>query len=105
MPGRRYPEITRKLRQAGLPSDTPCAIISRATTPDEQVHLTTVQDLKRASRLPAPTLLIIGDALRFAKDSMWLNNPAACVSDAFPPTIPNVESDAVENLGTRGNTI
>jgi siroheme synthase len=105
MPGRHYSEIAQKLTQAGLPSDTPCAVISRATTPDEQVHLTTVRDLKKAPQLSTPTLLVIGDVLRFAKDSMWRDNPAPSVSDAFPATIADLESDSVELLGTRGSTI
>jgi len=105
MPGRQHPQIAGRLRLAGLPSHTPCALISRATTPDEKVHLTTVRDLKRAPHLPGPTLLVIGDVLRFAKGPTWLDKPAACVSDTFPASIPNLESDSVEDLGTRGSTI
>jgi uroporphyrin-III C-methyltransferase len=66
MPGRRYSEIARKLRAAGLPEDTPCAIISRATTSEEQAYPTTVEKLGDAPHLPAPTLLVVGEALRHA---------------------------------------
>jgi siroheme synthase len=44
MPSHHYSEISRKLRSAGLADETPCAIISRATT--------------------TPTLLLVGEALR-----------------------------------------
>jgi uroporphyrin-III C-methyltransferase len=64
MPGHHYSEISRKLRTAGLSDETPCAIISRATTPQEQVFSTTIANLGDAPRLAAPTLLVVGEALR-----------------------------------------
>jgi uroporphyrin-III C-methyltransferase len=66
MPGQRYSEIAAKLRAAGLPDETPCAIISRATTPQEQVFSTNVENLGEVPPLPAPTLLVIGEVLRQA---------------------------------------
>ena len=64
MPGHDYSNIARKLRSAGLPDETPCAIISRATTSDEQVFSTNIENLGNAPHLPAPTLLVIGEVLR-----------------------------------------
>jgi uroporphyrin-III C-methyltransferase len=64
MPGHHYSEIAGKLRAAGLRDETPCAIISRATTSEEQTFATTVQNLNDAPRLPAPTLLVIGEVVR-----------------------------------------
>lgn len=66
MPGHDYSEIAGKLCTAGLSGETPCAIISRATTSEEQVFSTDVEGLKDAPRLPAPTLLVIGEVLRHA---------------------------------------
>jgi len=66
MPGHHYSEIARKFRAAGLSDETPCAIISRATTSEEQVFSTNVGNLADAPRLPAPTLLVIGGVLRHA---------------------------------------
>jgi uroporphyrin-III C-methyltransferase len=66
MPGHHYSEIAHKLRAAGLPDETPCAIISRATTSEEQVFSTNVASLDAAPRLPAPTLLVIGEVLHHA---------------------------------------
>ena len=66
MPGHDYAEIARKLRTAGLADETPCAIISRATTQEEQVFSTDVENLGDAPCLPAPTLLVIGEVLRHA---------------------------------------
>ena len=48
MPGHHYSEIARKLRAAGLSDETPCAIISRATTSEEQIFSTDLEGLKDA---------------------------------------------------------
>jgi uroporphyrin-III C-methyltransferase len=64
MPGHHDSGIARKLRSAGLPDETPCAIISRATTSEEQVFSSTVGSLGDAPRLPAPTLLVVGEVVR-----------------------------------------
>jgi|HubBroStandDraft_6_1064221.scaffolds.fasta_scaffold220706_1 uroporphyrin-III C-methyltransferase len=66
MPGHSYREIAVNLTNAGFAKETPCAIISRATTPAQQTYRTTILDLPCAPRLPAPTLLVIGEVVRFA---------------------------------------
>ena len=67
MPGYDYPSTSRNLVAAGLAPATPCVIISKATSPDQQVHQTTLRDLHRAPRLPSPTLLVVGEVVRFAR--------------------------------------
>jgi len=66
MPGPNYAEIAGKLRKAGLTDDVPCALVSKATTSQQRVHLTTVGRLKGAPQLPAPTLLVVGEVVRMA---------------------------------------
>jgi uroporphyrin-III C-methyltransferase len=66
MPGRDYSAISRKLAGAGLDADTPCAIISQATTKFQRTHRTTVLGLRRAPQLAAPTLLVVGKVVRLA---------------------------------------
>lgn len=66
MPGRGYDAISRKLYEAGMKAETPCVVISRATTADQQVYFTTVKNLELAPRLPAPTLLIVGEVVGLA---------------------------------------
>ena len=66
MPGSHYPEIANKLRTAGFPDDTPCMIVSSATTSEEQVYSTNVGDLGDAPRLVTPVLLVVGEVLRHA---------------------------------------
>jgi uroporphyrin-III C-methyltransferase len=66
MPGKDYANVANRLVSAGLDLRTPCAIISRATTPHQQVHRTTIADLPHAPRLAAPTLLVVGEVVRLA---------------------------------------
>jgi len=67
MPGHRPGDIASRLRRAGVAGETPCAIVSRATTREQQVQVTTIEALPGAPQLPAPTLLVIGDVVRFAE--------------------------------------
>ncbi|HEY1271003.1 MAG TPA: uroporphyrinogen-III C-methyltransferase, partial [Terriglobales bacterium] len=67
MPGHDYTQIATRLQNAGLRAATPCAIISRATTPHEKSLTTTVGDLPRASLLPAPALLVVGTTVGVAQ--------------------------------------
>jgi uroporphyrin-III C-methyltransferase len=64
MPGRNYAEIRRGLTSAGLSPDTPCAIVSRATTAEQQVYRTTIQELDYTPSLPPPALLVVGQVVR-----------------------------------------
>jgi len=66
MPGHDYSQIARRLRSAGISNETPCAIISRATTSDERVIPISLGNLGNAPHCPAPALLFIGDVLRHA---------------------------------------
>jgi uroporphyrin-III C-methyltransferase len=66
MPGQNYADVASKLKASGFAWETPCAIISRATTSEQRIHRTTVSDLPRSPKLPAPTLLVVGDVVRFA---------------------------------------
>jgi len=67
MPGHEYAKTAQQLRRVGVAGSTACAIISHATSPEEQVHLTTVDELHNSPRLPSPTLLVIGEVVRLAK--------------------------------------
>src|SRR6202020_1370128 len=80
MPGKNYSEISTKLQAAGLAPQTPCAILSRVTTPRQRTHLTTVDGMRAAGQLPAPTLLIVGEVVRFA-------DPASLGQKLMMPTI------------------
>lgn len=81
MPGQDYSDIARRLMAAGLAGETPCAIISRATTKRQRTHRTTVLDLWRAPQLTAPTLLVVGEVVGLA-------DPAAMVDEFVLPDLP-----------------
>lgn len=89
MPGHDHPEIAARLLRAGLPARTACAIVSGATTPQEQTCLTDLAALPGAPRLPAPTLLIVGHVVALANplianaSSSWNCRPGG--SSAAPP--------------------
>jgi uroporphyrin-III C-methyltransferase len=87
MPGQNYVDIAKRLRSAGLAGNTPCAVISRATTKYQRTHYTTLLDLHRAPQLAAPTLLIVGEVVGLA-DPVTVTEFIAPVSarkeDLFP---------------------
>jgi len=66
MPGQNYSEVAAKLKAAGLSAQTPCAVISLATTPQQRTHRSTIAELHRSPKLAAPTLLVVGETVRFA---------------------------------------
>jgi uroporphyrin-III C-methyltransferase len=78
MPGQNYADIAKRLTTAGLAGETPCAVISRATTKHQRTHRTTVLDLHRTPQLAAPTLLVVGEVVRLA-------DPAALVEGFVTP--------------------
>lgn len=63
MPG-EYEEVARHLRQTGLSETTPCAIVSKVSTPDEQWCQTTLGSLHNAPVMTPPSVLIVGETVR-----------------------------------------
>jgi uroporphyrin-III C-methyltransferase len=73
MPGQNYSRIQKELISAGMAGETPCAIVSQATTRYEKTYQTCVSELHNSPELPSPTLLVIGETVRFAKPATTLN--------------------------------
>ena len=65
MPG-EYAGVADDLRRAGLSESTPCAIVSRVSSPAERWHQTTLELLPEAPSLPSPCVLIVGETLASA---------------------------------------
>ncbi len=82
MPGSDYAGISSHLAAAGFAETTPCAVISRATTPDQRIYRTTVADLRGAPRLASPTLLVVGEVVNFA-DRNLVEEAASSAEPAF----------------------
>ncbi len=64
MPGRDLTLLAAQWLAEGLPPDFPCAVVSHAAQPDQQVLHTTLADLGQARPTAAPSLLIAGWAVR-----------------------------------------
>jgi uroporphyrin-III C-methyltransferase len=66
MPGRDFALLRTELLSVGMPIDTPVAIVSRATTPEERHVRTTLGKIEQLPRIDSPAILLIGWSLRRA---------------------------------------
>ena len=66
MPGHDFGMLRKELIAAGLPAAIPAVIVSRATTPDQRHHCTTLENLDKLPRMESPAVLLIGWALERA---------------------------------------
>lgn len=92
MPGQNYSEVAAKLRAAGLAGETPCAVISRATTPQQQMQRSTIAELNGSPKLAAPTLLVVGEVVRFVDPLLLaqqfnMTNRSAVNDSALPASL------------------
>jgi uroporphyrin-III C-methyltransferase/precorrin-2 dehydrogenase/sirohydrochlorin ferrochelatase len=60
MPGGHEADLARQLIEAGVPAETPCVLVARASRPDQQVVETTLGEMPLLPKLPAPALLLVG---------------------------------------------
>ena len=68
--------LTEGLVAAGRSSNTPIAIVSNASMPNQQVltgTLATITQLQEENQLPTPALLIMGDVVALHHDLAWYN--------------------------------
>lgn len=66
MPGQDYGRLRATLLEAGISGDTPCAIVSCASRPSQQIRWSHVDRLTESEPLPPPSLLIVGQVARCA---------------------------------------
>jgi uroporphyrin-III C-methyltransferase len=101
MPGQNYRETAAKLKAAGLAAETPCAVISRATTSQQRTYRTTIAGLRDLPSLASPTLLVIGEVVRLA-DGATLEEFAAPLSFdrdlSVPATLGNIRSQEISRV-------
>jgi siroheme synthase len=64
MPGRDLRSLAQQWLDEGLPADFPCAVVSRAALPGQQIRYSTLAVLGDAPPALAPSLLIAGWAIR-----------------------------------------
>ena len=63
MPGRDLGALASELIGAGVDPETPCAAISRASTPQQKLTAATLATLGSVQPGPAPVLLVVGDSV------------------------------------------
>jgi uroporphyrin-III C-methyltransferase/precorrin-2 dehydrogenase/sirohydrochlorin ferrochelatase len=63
MPGRDLQMLAEEWLHEGLPSDFPCAIVSRAAQPGQQIHHTTLGRLGASEAVEAPSMVLAGWAI------------------------------------------
>ena len=64
MPGGNYERIAHELLGAGLPPDTPCIIVSQASTPRQLILRLELGSLAGLPEPPSPALLLVGEVTR-----------------------------------------
>jgi uroporphyrin-III C-methyltransferase len=69
MPGRDFAALVTSLVDSGIAPATPCAAVSKASTDEEQVTATTLDQLATAAIGPAPVILLIGKAIQLASEN------------------------------------
>lgn len=67
MPGPDARVTASKLAAAGLGLQTPVALVSRASTPAQQITVTTLEELPQITMQAKPSILIIGDVVRLSQ--------------------------------------
>jgi uroporphyrin-III C-methyltransferase len=73
---KHLPRIAAELMTAGRSADEPVAIVSQATTAKQRVLETTLSRAAAdaaSSRIPAPALIVVGDAVRLRSGLDWLS--------------------------------
>jgi siroheme synthase len=68
MPGPDYSTLQAELRDAGITADTPCLLVSAASRIVSRTYRTVAGKIAEIPALPAPSILIVGDVTRLARD-------------------------------------
>lgn len=69
MPGADYGTLATRLCEEGLELETPCLIVSRASTAEQKAHAATIATLAAAPKCAAPVVLVVGAvAARYASE-------------------------------------
>lgn len=67
MPGNNYDRLSRALRAAGIPEETPCLIVSQVSSLREAIYRTDVASLANVRPPTAPAILVVGEVVATAK--------------------------------------
>lgn len=64
MPGSDFERIAQELCTAGLAPETPCLIVSQASTPEQRIVRADLAYLAEIGQVPAPAILLVGEVTR-----------------------------------------
>jgi uroporphyrin-III C-methyltransferase len=98
MPGRNFAALRQELLNAGLAADTPAAIVSAASTPQQREHCTTLGQLDTAPPMPAPSILLIGRTFEHAARSVTNSVPLTWESLLDGTKVSIAEKNANQSL-------
>lgn len=74
------PVITRELVAHGMAADTPCALVSKGTMPEQATVCGTLESIVEAveaAAVRAPTIIIVGDVVNLRGQLGWLEHMPA----------------------------
>ncbi len=64
--------ITSKLMSLGKAKDYPCAVISKGSTPEQQVVVSTLENITEDSKgLPTPAIIVVGEVVKLREKIKW----------------------------------
>ncbi len=67
--------IAENLVKVGRPKDTPCAVISKGTTPDQKSVTGTLENIYekvKDAQIQTPALIVVGKVVELKKDLEWI---------------------------------
>jgi uroporphyrin-III C-methyltransferase len=67
-------KITKNLIKIGKPKETPCAVISRGTTPEQKSVIGTLEDINekvKMAKVQRPALIVVGKVVELKEDLEW----------------------------------
>ena len=76
MPGTDYGQVAEQMRSFGVPDETPCLIVSRASTSQQQLCMTSLRELALLPPLPAPAVMVFGSVSSIAQSSLAATDDA-----------------------------
>lgn len=91
MPGADARVTVQKLAAAGVTRQTPCALVSRASTSAQQITLTTLKELEQVTMQAKPSILIIGDVAHLSQ------HDKLCLKNVFTQPLPPQPAIAAAN--------
>lgn len=90
--------ITQKLLENGRPSDTPAAVVSRGTLPEQKTVLGTLADIVRKANeegMKPPALLVIGEVVNLSSMLNWFEELGPCAGN--PDALESLRYSADKN--------